>query len=274
MLRSGHGARDDAAAAPACSWIANPCGVESSHRAPAPAASRGSSRTPTDRGIADGSRSPLASSSSSARRTTVAANADSVSAAAAALQAGATWTNGAAGGAAHLAGVLAAKLVPGRRVPLVTELPPMRLPLMANVAKKTGGRLKWYLIEVIPLFLFGTLLMFVLDRTGVLPAIIEAGEPLVTGWLGLPKEASAAFVMGFLRRDFGATGLFALGAQLSPQQTVVGMVTITLFVPCIASMMMMIKEQGARTAALMIGMIVPFAFLVGGLLNHLLRLVW
>ncbi|TXH41703.1 MAG: ferrous iron transport protein B [Burkholderiaceae bacterium] len=177
-------------------------------------------------------------------------------------------------GVLMLAGVLAAKLVPGRRVPLVTELPPMRLPLMANVAKKTGGRLKWYLIEVIPLFLFGTLLMFVLDRTGVLPAIIEAGEPLVTGWLGLPKEASAAFVMGFLRRDFGATGLFALGAQLSPQQTVVGMVTITLFVPCIASMMMMIKEQGARTAALMIGMIVPFAFLVGGLLNHLLRLVW
>jgi ferrous iron transport protein B len=52
------------------------------------------------------------------------------------------------------------------------------------------------------------------------------------------------------------------------------MVTITLFVPCIASMMMMIKEQGVRTAALMIGMIVPFAFLVGGLLNHLLRLVW
>ncbi|MFZ1246836.1 MAG: ferrous iron transport protein B, partial [Azonexus sp.] len=40
-----------------------------------------------------------------------------------------------------LAGFLAAKLIPGRRIPLVTELPPMRLPIIANVMKKTGGRL-------------------------------------------------------------------------------------------------------------------------------------
>ena len=39
-----------------------------------------------------------------------------------------------------LAGFLAAKLIPGRRIPLVTEMPPIRLPLMGNVAKKTMGR--------------------------------------------------------------------------------------------------------------------------------------
>ena len=173
-----------------------------------------------------------------------------------------------------LAGFLAAKLIPGRRIPLVTELPPMRLPILGNVLKKTGGRLKWYLIEVIPLFLLGTFIMFALDRLGALPAIIEAGEPLVTGWLGLPKEASAAFVMGFLRRDFGATGLFAMAHDLSPIQAVVGMITITLFIPCFASLMMMVKEQGTKTAMAMVGMIVPFAFLIGGLFNLVLRAVW
>jgi len=170
------------------------------------------------------------------------------------------------------AGWLAGKLVKGRRVPLVTELPPMRMPVLGNVLKKTGGRLKWYLIEVIPLFLLGTLIMFVLNRTGALPWIIEAGKPLVTGWLGLPPEASAAFVMGFLRRDFGATGLFALSHQLDMIQAVVGMVTITLFVPCIASVMMIVKEQGVRTTALMLAMIMPTAFFVGGVLNHVLRI--
>jgi ferrous iron transport protein B len=120
---------------------------------------------------------------------------------------------------------------------------------------------------VIPLFLLGTFLMWLMDRTGVLPWIIERGEPLVTGWLGLPKEAAAAFVMGFLRRDFGATGLFALGAALSPAQTLVGMVTITLFVPCIASMLMIVKEQGAHVAALIVAMVVPLALLVGGLVR-------
>jgi ferrous iron transport protein B len=163
-------------------------------------------------------------------------------------------------------------VVSGRRVPLVTELPPIRMPVLGNVLKKTGGRLKWYLIEVIPLFLFGTLIMFTLDRSGALPWIVAAGKPLVTGWLGLPPEATTAFVMGFLRRDFGASGLFALQDQLDMVQTVVGMVTITIFIPCVASLMMIIKEQGARTAALMVAMIMPTAFIVGGLLNRVLRL--
>lgn len=177
-------------------------------------------------------------------------------------------------GVLMLSGLLAARLIPGRRIPLVTEMPPIRLPLFGNVAKKTVGRIKWYLIEVIPLFLLGTFVMFLLNQFGALPAIIRAGEPLVSGWLGLPPEASAAFVMGFLRRDFGATGLFALSHQLSAIQVVVGMVTLTLFVPCIASVMMIVKEQGAKVAAAMIAFIIPFAFLIGGLLNHLLRAVW
>lgn len=173
-----------------------------------------------------------------------------------------------------LAGFLAARLIPGRRIPLVTELPPMRLPILGNVLKKTGGRLKWYLLEVIPLFLIGTFLMFVLDKSGALPAIIRLGEPLVSGWLGLPREASAAFVMGFLRRDFGATGLFAMAANLSPIQAVVGMITITLFIPCFASLMMMVKEQGIKTAMGMVALIVPFAFFLGGVVNFLLRAIW
>ena len=170
-------------------------------------------------------------------------------------------------------GWLSGKLVKGKRIPLMTELPPMRLPMLSNVAKKTWSRLKWYLEEVIPLFLIGAALMFVLDLIGFLPWLIKAREPLVTGWLGLPKEASAALLMGFLRRDFGATGLFALGSSLSPEQGLVGLVTLTIFVPCIASTMMIIKEQGLKTAVIMTGIIIPLAFLIGGLMHRALLLV-
>lgn len=170
-------------------------------------------------------------------------------------------------------GWLSGKLVKGKRIPLMTELPPMRLPMLSNVAKKTWSRLKWYLMEVIPLFLIGAALMFVLDLIGFLPWLVKAGEPLVTGWLGLPKEASAALLMGFLRRDFGATGLFALGSSLSPEQGLVGLVTLTIFVPCIASTMMIIKEQGLKTAVIMTGIIIPLAFLIGGLMHRALLLV-
>jgi ferrous iron transport protein B len=174
-----------------------------------------------------------------------------------------------------LVGWLAARLVPGERTQLLVELPPMRLPVFSNVLVKTLARLEWYLKEVVPLFLFGTIVMFALDKLGWLAWMIHAGEPLVNGWLGLPPQASAAFLMGFLRRDFGATGLFVMQSQglLTPVQVVVAMVTITLFVPCVASVMMIAKERGWRTALGMLLVIFPLAFVTGGLLDRLLQLV-
>jgi len=174
-------------------------------------------------------------------------------------------------------GALAARLVPGERTALVLELPPLRLPVISNVLAKTAARLEWYLKEVVPLFLAGAALLFVLDETGALPALINAFEPLVSGWLGLPAAASTAFLVGFLRRDFGATGLFVMQShgQLSPQQVVVAMVTITLFIPCVASVFMIARERGVRTAAAMTALILPLAFLVGGAVHWtLLGIGW
>jgi ferrous iron transport protein B len=172
-------------------------------------------------------------------------------------------------------GWLAARLLPGERTQLLVELPPMRWPVVSNVIVKTAARIEWYLKEVLPLFLIGTALLFLLDRTGILDQIIRVGEPLVAGWLGLPPEASAAFLVGFLRRDFGATGLFVMQSQglLSPIQVVVAMVTITLFIPCIASVLMIAKERSWKTALGMVFVITPLAFLVGGLLFRMLSFV-
>lgn len=172
-------------------------------------------------------------------------------------------------------GWLAARLIPGERTQLLVELPPLRWPVISNVGTKTIARIEWYLKEVVPLFLIGTALLFILDRTGLLTRIVQAGEPLVAGWLGLPPEASAAFLVGFMRRDFGATGLFVMQSQgmLSPLQVVVAMVTITLFIPCIASVMMIAKERGWPTAIGMVVLVLPLAFLVGGILYRALGLL-
>lgn len=172
-------------------------------------------------------------------------------------------------------GWLAARLLPGERTPLLVELPPLRLPIISNVLIKTAARLEWYIKEAIPLFLLGTALLFVLDQLAVLPWLIEAGRPLITGWLGLPSEASSAFLLGFMRRDFAATGLFVVQAQglLNNVQVLVAMITITLFIPCVASIFMIVKERGMRTAAAMALFILPFAFLIGGLVQRLLVLV-
>jgi ferrous iron transport protein B len=170
-------------------------------------------------------------------------------------------------------GWLAARVLPGERGDFVVELPPMRLPALSNVASKTAARVEWYLKEALPLFLVGTLVLFALDRLGLLGSVIRAGEPIVAGVLGLPAEASAAFLIGFLRRDFAATRLFDMsrGGALDTVQLVVAMVTITLFIPCIANVFMIAKERGWRTAAAMAGFIFPLAFATGGVVRVLMR---
>jgi ferrous iron transport protein B len=171
-------------------------------------------------------------------------------------------------------GWLAARLVPGERTMLLVDLPPLRWPLLSNVVVKTLARLEWYLKEVLPLFLLGAAFMFALDITGILAWLIKVGEPLVVSWLGLPAATSAAFVMGFVRRDFGATGLFLMGVQglLSPLQVVVAMVTITLFIPCVATVFMIARERSWLTSLAMVVVVFPMAFLVGGLLSRILLL--
>lgn len=170
-----------------------------------------------------------------------------------------------------LVGWLASKAIPGERSDLILEMPPLRLPQIDNIVMKTVARVEWYLKEVIPLFVLATGLLFVLSKTGLLGSIEHLASPLVSGWLGLPPETTGIFLVGFLRRDYGAAGLFSLALRglLTPHQVLVSLVVITLFVPCIATVMMIVKEQGGRKALAIVGFVFPFAFLVGGLVHRL-----
>jgi ferrous iron transport protein B len=170
-------------------------------------------------------------------------------------------------------GFLAARVLPGERSDFIIELPPIRLPAWRNLLVKTGLRVRWYLREAVPLFLIGTLLLWGLDQVGALDWLTRVGEPLMTGVLGLPASMSGVFIMGFLRRDYGAAGLFTLAQDgaLSGVQAVVALTVMTLFVPCIANFLMIVKERGWRVGLAIVGVITPIALLTGAALNHGLR---
>ncbi len=171
-----------------------------------------------------------------------------------------------------LVGYLGARILPGERPSFHMELPPLRLPRPSNVLLKTYTRMHWYFREVLPLFLLASVLLWAGDRTGVLQRVIELLAPVV-GLLGLPVETARIFLFGFFRRDYGAAGLYDLQQTglLDPVQLTVAAVTLTLFVPCVAQFLMMLRERGTRTALAMLLFITPFAFGVGFLLNFLLR---
>jgi ferrous iron transport protein B len=169
-------------------------------------------------------------------------------------------------------GFISSKIIPGQSADFILEIPPLRLPQLSNVVVKTVMRIEWYLKEAVPLFILGTLILFVADKLNVLPFLQDVTSPVIVTVLGLPPETTESFLMGFLRRDYGAAGLFALQEQglLNTEQSVVSLVTITLFIPCIANLFMIIKEKGLKTALIISLFIFPFAILVGGILHRLL----
>lgn len=170
-------------------------------------------------------------------------------------------------------GFLASKIIPGNTSDFLLEIPPIRVPKISNILIKTLVRIEWYLREAVPLFILGTLFLFVLDKIAILNILERLASPVIVSFLDLPAKATEAFIIGFLRRDYGAAGLFALQKDglLSPVQVVTSLVTMTLFVPCIANFFMIAKERGLAAAVWMSAFIFPFAILVGGVLNFILR---
>ncbi|MBS3902143.1 MAG: ferrous iron transporter B, partial [Dethiobacter sp.] len=165
-------------------------------------------------------------------------------------------------------GTVLNKLLPGESTHLLIDLPPLRLPQVKNVLTKTYLKSLAFIKEAAPLFLLAAVAITVLAYTGALTGLQNLLAPLTEGWLRLPRETATAFVMGIMRRDFGAAGLYSL--VLTPQQTLIGLVTITLFVPCIACIMVMVKERGWKDGTFIwVGSLV-IAFLAGGLVARLL----
>ena len=176
-------------------------------------------------------------------------------------------------GQMFVVGWLAARVLKGERSEFIMELPPIRWPRFGNLLTKTRLRVWWYLGEAVPLFLAGTVLLFVLDRVGALVWISRAGQPIVTGLLGLPAATAQILVMGFLRRDYGAAGLFQLAhnGQLTGVQAVVALTVMTLFVPCVANFLIMVRERGLRVGLAIVGVITPVAIFTGAGLNYVLH---
>lgn len=162
------------------------------------------------------------------------------------------------------------RLVPGQSTSLLIDLPSLRLPRLDNIVRKTGVKVGSFMKEVTLFFVGGTLFLGLLKVTGALAWITNAAKPLISGWLGLPPQTATAFVMGLIRRDFGAAGFFSL--HLTAPQLLVAMVTITLFVPCMASALVVLKERGWRYLLGLFAASLGSAFLLGGVVHQAIRL--
>jgi len=165
-------------------------------------------------------------------------------------------------------GIILNHTVKGFSPELLIEIPPYRLPPWRTVAQKLWIRTYGFLAEAIPIILGAILVINVLYILGVFDAIANFTAPVVTGLLGLPKEAVTALVIGFLRKDV-ALGMLAPLA-LTSGQLVVGSVVLAMLFPCIATFVVMFRELGWVNMLKAVGVMIVAALVTGGILNLIL----
>jgi ferrous iron transport protein B len=168
-------------------------------------------------------------------------------------------------------GFLASKVMPGEAPMFYMELPPMRLPQLSNILTKTYTRMQWYFMEILPLFILASVLLWLGKITHFFETMVNWMSPVMAS-IGLPRETAVAFIFGFFRRDYGAAGLYDLQEKglMNPRQLTVAAVTLTLFIPCVAQFLIMKKERGTKVAVIMGLFISVFAFGSGWALNQFL----
>jgi ferrous iron transport protein B len=165
-------------------------------------------------------------------------------------------------------GIILKHAVKGFSPELLIEIPPYRLPPWGVVLQKAWMRVYGFLAEAIPIILGAIAVINILHLFGVFRAIADFTGPVVTGLLGLPKEAVISLVIGFLRKDVALGMLAPLG--LSAKQLVVASVVLAMFFPCIATFVVFLREFGFRKMLISTGMMICAALLTGGILNMVL----
>ncbi|UNC90715.1 ferrous iron transporter B [Candidatus Contubernalis alkaliaceticus] len=173
-----------------------------------------------------------------------------------------------------MTGYLLDKILPGTNPHFYMEIPPLRIPHGKALFNKTFARIKWYMKEVIPLFFLVSVIMWVGAMSGLLDYVILLLAPLLRV-MNLPEEMAPIFILGFFRRDYGAAGLYDLVkiGTLSTSQLVAASLTLSLFLPCIAQFIMVIKEQGLFRGMVILVSVLFAAFGAGYLLSRILNIV-
>ena len=165
-------------------------------------------------------------------------------------------------------GLLMNLILKGESPEIFVEIPPYRFPYFGALLKKLWMRILWFLKEAIPFVLIGVLIVNILYSLHIIEFIGRIAAPVITGILGLPKDAIGALIIGFLRKDVAVGMLVPLG--LTKAQMVTASVVLTMYFPCIATFAVLIKELGIKDMIKSALIMIVATLIVGGILNLIL----
>ncbi|KDE55410.1 ferrous iron transport protein B [Methanoculleus sp. MH98A] len=173
-------------------------------------------------------------------------------------------------------GLVLSRVAPGERFGMIMEMVPLRWPDPKLVMKKAWSRLSEFLFIAMPLLLVGSVVLGLLEFFGVMAFVQGLVEPYTMALLGLPGYSATALIFGILRKEMAfetlaiLAGTADLGSVLSSLQLYIFAVVTVLFVPCLATITVLLREVGSRITLAITVYTVTLGLLVGALLFYLL----
>ncbi|MCM2466286.1 ferrous iron transport protein B [Methanoculleus oceani] len=173
-------------------------------------------------------------------------------------------------------GLVLSRVTPGERFGMIMEMVPLRWPDPKLVMKKAWSRLSEFLFIAMPLLLVGSIVLGLLGFFGIMAIVEGIVEPYTMALLGLPGYSATALIFGILRKEMAfetlaiLAGTADLGAVLSSLQLYVFAVVTVLFVPCLATITVLVREVGSRITLAITLYTVALGLLIGALMFRIL----
>lgn len=162
-------------------------------------------------------------------------------------------------------GLVTGKMLKGSIDPIMLEIPNLLMPEKKAYGKKLLVRLKGFLIEAEGPMMIAIVLAAVLKESGMLDSLAIIFEPVLSGLLGLPKEAVIFLLLGVIRREMAVAPLLEM--DLSTLQLFVGATVALLYLPCLSVFGVIAKEFNAKVAVAIGVSTFTTAILLGGFIN-------
>ncbi len=165
-------------------------------------------------------------------------------------------------------GTLLNRLMKGETPELFMEIPSWQVPQLKPLARKIWIRMKEYFADALPLILVGILFVDVMQLSGVTAWLTKILRAPVEWALGLPPDATPLLLLGFLRKDVSIALLEPF--NLTPQALVVACVFMSMYMPCIATFFVMLRESGWKDTLRVVALTLMFSTATAMLLRVVL----
>ncbi len=154
---------------------------------------------------------------------------------------------------------------------ILLEIPPYRRPSVRALLKKMWIRLRGFFLDAFPFVLLGVLLVNILYYLKIIDFFAYLFSPIVKSLWGLPREAIGSLIVGFLRKDVAVGMLRPL--NLNIRQLIVGSTVLSVYFPCVATFMVLLRELGLRDMVKSMLIMIITAIVTGATVNLVLSLL-